>query len=860
MPQIIPIVGQIALSKIGSVIGYHFGSQALGFAVGNTLGALIFQPKPKDIVINLDAPKIPKVGDGLMFCLGYGGVPPGKNKGGIKGVPIYIDVGPQGGVTKITTARKVGPRRYGFAGPRQTVYEDKLFLTCFIAYADAIAGPCVANKVRFGDKVIFDRFGTPDTITNKTMFWHHIPLPVTTTTPGTQGYAVTETLATDGSLDVVSEDSDVLHLMRGTWKQPALSFLQNLHTPMPVSGYRGIAGVAVNMYPLDQINNNLPSEIQIVYNNGYTDITEIILFHSSLSGIEADEMDATSLCPINGHVYGCAQTELGPPRVLIEQLARYAQCDLVELEKIIAVSRTAPYYAALSKNEMAAHIGSGQWPTSLSENYDIDSAIPSMFSLGFWDISNDWNENHAQHQWATAIHYNPQSIDFGIAGEMEDFQPRCNIYHNEMIAERFPLELSVLLDHVRNIPGNVYQLPNSPLFFRIQNQGIGDVISTKGRSYDPSIYGNNPQYPNTAGVRPTVDVYGLPYLFISCPIALDETTRGSVIIILAASNQDDEAWAGANITFNDPTVGQVFLPSKAGVGYSQTALGESTVDGFDYGTTLRVKMVSPSGPRPMTAVGVGTPAKEANVRLGANKALLNERVIQWVTVATVDAGAGIYDLSGLLCSPYGLGRFGSDYVNNYEVSSSSSSVDLEPYDPAGSEFLLLVDEENQIREEFEVIELPQSYMGAELAFTIEAGQFHGAVSEELSFICEGNSLRPLSPVDVVLERSAPSSSSSESSSSDINVQDVTLSWAERIRASDLKSTATAPLPIDPQTFNVYLDGASPSPARVVTGETTTFTEAELDLLFGGNAPDVITGSIHQVSVLGIEGFPRFFEG
>lgn len=785
------LAGQLAFGVAGGLLG-----GPTGFAIGNLIGGLLFGQRPqKPAASSVDKLRIPQTQAGVMFPLMYGDTCVEGEKAGWRSAGIWIDCDKDGGITQSTSSD--GTRHGTLGGHREESEETQYFLTGALAIADAVVAPVIVDKITVNDETIYDRFAAEP------------------------GYTLTDELVAG---DVVGEISDELELWRGDWRQPVSTILTQVHSPDLVPAYRGIAYLVFKNLPI-----KTQPTITVVMRNGIQGLRAIVKRHLMLANIPEANI---RLCAIAGAIPGAFQNNVGPPRALAEQCARYAGCDLVEVDGVIAdTDRSNPYQTTLTRDELSARDTLDMTPT-VTIATEPDDELPSHLRIRYQSLNLNWDDDEAEGVRHTSAHYNVETVELGIVSNKREMAKRAQMWLDERWAERYSIEIALPRPRIKRIPGNVFTVPlpnGETIKMRLGQQNLGNILACEGRSWEGGVYTNHPTHDQ--GDRPglTNDVYLTPIMFMADTVPLTDFMADRAGFLLAASTDIIHPWAGAYFASGGlQGLGNMVLPVAAEMGDTDSALTLGSGNQFDYTRTLRVIMQR----------GALVSATEAEVRAGANVLAVQDgagsaRIIQFVTSTLfTDVPLPTYDITGLLD-----GRKGSD--NGGTIAS-------------GARCCLLADESGTPSSAVKFLDLSLSKIRVARDWAVKSRGFGSGFGATQQFTVNGNSLKVLSVVRPTASPVAPRGS-----------VDVALTWDPRTRYEDsFWLTGALPRASDPEDYDVvlYTDSSAVAIAhtRRVTGAvTTTYTAAELTAIFG-SVPAELTGDIYGINGYVGRGFPRRF--
>lgn len=796
---------------IGVAAGFLFGPgafSATAFAIGSTIGGLLFGPKAGGGEVKALDLELQKTEYGEFLPILYGTV---------RAAGIVIDTGAEGGVEKRKRIRKV--KTGLFSKTKVTEYE--YYLSCALMFGEGVMnaegdGQLIVDKLLYGDDCIYDRSGADNP---------------------KKGYAL---VAGAGSSESSGAGENTLALYRGTWSQPVDPICAGWHAGK-APAYRGQAYARLGQLPLKEYDNELRPVTAIlrrVDRNGTTlnSIKRICELHMERGGMPSEKI---ALSAIGGTVQGAFQTQRGGAKDLVERLAAWVFCDLIELSgQIRDASRSAPFQFTIQRSELNARLttpdGTDGGDDESGTNYDADSELPSALSVSFQDSNNNYTSNTATSVRQTATHEKHEQLEMPIVAPLNEVMRWSQIALNELWEGRHGAQEALPPSRLQVAPGDVLQIPDEDdqtqiRDWRVQSQTMtpGGPLGVVAKSWAAHVY-DRPLAP-LPPPRPPIEVRPItvPVEFIAETVALTDEMADAPGLLIALTSPVGSRFVGGR--FESPAriagpiqrgLGEIEIGSRAVIGTTQQSFPLGNTTNFDPSRTLRVQMVG--GELPST--------DEAGARAGACRMLIGERAIRYTTATLINPGAGIWEISNILD-----GDCGSDYTGTLPVATPC---------------VLLTDSEGRGQDGVLWNDAPLNLLNIPSNYRILSSSPAVAPGATKPVTLRGVGLKPLSPVRTLGARDANGN--------------WTLSWSARTRYAESASlfwtTGAGPRMSDPLTFDIVLNGPGSEAARTkrVEGATnTTFGAAQLTALFG-SVPGAISGTIYQVNASVGRGHPRTF--
>lgn len=801
----------LAFAAAGGALG---GS--LGASIGLSLGTAFFGPKPKAAQAQIENLRLPSVDLGGYVSDFYGSV---------RTAGTWMDCHPNGGIRVVKGSQK---QKMGTGGGRSTTSATyNYFLTGAYALGEGLLR---VDKIWADTKPIYDRNGA---------------------NAGARGYSLS---VEQSGVQVIAELSDGLRLYRGSRRQMPDSVLANLHGGH-VSAYRGTAYIVFNNLDLSKFGNRIPTFTALVTRvdatgNAITDAAQIVTLHAAKAGVPRDNLNLTQL--VGKTIPGAFQTSVAGARSLMEQVARWHYCGLVEVGGIITdFSRKAPKVWRLSWEELGAVEWENGAPKQQGTPFARERAaareIPTHVVLKRPDPALDFDYGVVEDIWQTApcqdgtgTGFNKtETVEVQIVADDTEAAPRVGIWKDEMLAARIRGTVTLDIERIAISPGDVIEVPTDAsetnfvsLLIEEQTLSTSGLISCTGAGWDGEIYTRSRALPTNTRPKPGVDVYTAPVVALLDTATLDEDNIESPVLILAATTATGTKRSGTRF---DLSIGgksvSASVDDRAVMGFLRGDYQPGNPGVVDYSREVVVEMI----------FGNLISADQDDVASGrANLLAIGNRLIRFAEAIEDPASPGVYTLTG--------------------ICDAENATDWTGAVPDGSKCVLLVDESKGIAPGLAQVPLKRSQIGAAItgkAVSLADDKKFTVVGATFA----GNSLKALSPVSVMFDRQRDAGGA---------VTGVSLAFQARTRypedCDDTWNSAIEPRQSDRTfgdglTFRVELrDGAGTTKiTRRVTGTgpmmSATFTATELGA--AGLDPLALDGRITSQSDIG-DGFSRAF--
>ena len=803
-------MSKYALPVAFGVAGGFVGG-ATGFSVGMMLGNALFGPQPKVASQPpLEGLRVPNTAYGGYVADFYGVC---------RTAGTWIDASPDGGISIVRGEQRV---KGGTGGrQKQTTKTYNYFLTAAYGLGE---GLLQVDRIWADTKLIYNRDGA---------------------TRDARGFELVN--ETSGG-QVTAELSEGLRLYRGSRRQRPDSVLAALHGGS-VPAYRGTAYFVLNNLDLSKFGNRVPTITALVRRvtaQGQTvdDAAQIVTLHALKAGLRADELEITQLA--GKTIPGCFQNGRGGARNLIEQVARWHYCGIVDVGGVMRdYSRSNPTRHVLKWSELGAvewsgAAGAGERRVKFGRTRKATRELPTHMILKRPDPGLNWELGSVEDIWQTApgfdgsgvSAYKPQEIELQIVANDGEAAPRVGIWKDEMLQAREGGTVVLDIDRIQIAPGDVLDVPTDEtesewvsLLVTEQTLGTSGLLTCIGEGWDGEIYTRQRDLMTFVRERPGVEVYEAPTVALVDTATLREGDLDSPTWIVAASARTGARWSGARVELTWPgggkDIAQIEARATMGSLLDDFALGQSAT--FDWTRVLRVQL----------DYGNLSSATESEVASGANLLAVGNRLVRFVEAVELAAEAGTYELSGLLDAQYG-----TDWTGAV---------------PSGASVVLLADESGALAPGFDALHLGRARIGQVAQIKVTSGG-DDAKTTELARGFVGNNLKPLAPARAQVSRSGGT---------------VTIEWDARTRypddCADWGQTGIAPRFSDGGrgglSFEVeLLDGAGEVKlSRRVEGDgphlTTSWSEGEIAAAGLGAA--AVRGRVTQIGGIG-RGFAREF--
>ena len=520
------------------------------------------------------------------------------------------------------------------------------------------------------------------------------------------------------------------------------------------------------------------------------------------AGLDGDQIDTRNLQML---LDGFVINERVTARAAIDQLMQTYFFTIKEsAQALIAIARDATVDVTVNASDcIPQKAGTQMVPYVLTRQEDL--VLPQRQEVHFLNRLQRYETNVQSAMRSTQEATDTATLKVSLVLSDSHAKAIAETALADSWSERSSINLQLPLAYAALEPGDVIALVDGAVTHRIRVSrvqiGRPGLLKIKGeidaaQAWDgyiaPTVGSDGAQtMPNAVTRLEVLDIPALPH-----------DTQDALMLRFAACGISD-GWRGATVSQvmgsgDDEILLDIAKPATIGTAVNALAVGVAHV--FDEVSTVDVALI---GANTLTS------ATELAVLNGANVAVLGNEVIQFMNAALVSAG--VYRLSRLL-----RGRLGTE-------SAMASHV-------LGERFVLLDDAVVPLN-------MPASNNGQN--WTVRAASYGDALTSGVptSFTIQGNSLKPLSPVQVTAIKDAGTGA-------------ITVRWKRRARIDgNLRDYVDVPLMEQSEQYDIKLmNGSAVVRSWLSATASATYTSSQQTADFGAS-PTSLTLQITQLSAL-----------
>jgi len=534
------------------------------------------------------------------------------------------------------------------------------------------------------------------------------------------------------------------------------------------------------------------------------------------SGLESADIDIAELTEETLDGYAILNRE--SLRSDIEPLMGFAHFDLVETQgKLKAVKRGGPTVKTLTADDLAAHEFGQDRPETITEEVKLEEELLKEVSLTFVDKARDYNDGQTHAAQLNTDSVNKVQRSFPIAMTRDKATQLASIVlDNDWLTRRsFQWALPQQFSYLEPTDPVIIQNGSDAYEVRITNiqTGANGIMECSGQLHAPSVYTSVAVGADIENPDPDNLIYGpsIPY-FLDIPLIRGAQTGTFESGYYVGVTGVYSTWPGASgfvsldggATFN--SFGSVSVPAI--IGRCTTTLPDADTGVIDYGSTLRVELLTP-------AATLDSVSREA-MNNGSNWAIVGIpgawEVIKFQTATLVGvgiAGGNVYDLTIL-----SRGRRGTEHL----VAGHAS----------GETFIMIDDRVQRIPMETDSIGKTYKYAAITYGSDIQDGIIYDFANTAIG-------MRPYSPSHVKGARSGSG--------------DITITFERRTRYGGEWRNSVDITDSDPMDFEIDVMSGSTVVRTISTAtESATYTAAQQVTDFGSTQSSV-TVRVYQINTV-----------